>query len=195
MEDYSTELSVTIAVGASLLFLNILAFAALLYKKDKRRLEHRRPRLPPRNDVITATDVAASQLQAEGLLSLQVKQLECEQGVHTLDERNAHNNTHHTLDTLDALDGMDTQDIYSTLDTVRLTCPPDYALTLRRSPDDVPLMTPQHRALPPQIPSSPCRALSSSPQARSSAPAPVWRTSALPSRTPPGESPAWTSPT
>ncbi|XP_046903032.1 neuroligin 4 X-linked b isoform X1 [Hypomesus transpacificus] len=141
VEDYSTELSVTIAVGASLLFLNILAFAALLYKKDKRRLEHRRPRLPPRNDVITATDVAASQLQAEGLLSLQVKQLECEAGVHTLDEHNAHNNTHHTLDTLDALDGMDTQDIYSTLDTVRLTCPPDYALTLRRSPDDVPLMT------------------------------------------------------
>ncbi|XP_038173513.2 neuroligin-4, X-linked, partial [Arvicola amphibius] len=41
--DYATELSVTIAVGASLLFLNILAFAALYYKKDKRRHEtHRR---------------------------------------------------------------------------------------------------------------------------------------------------------
>ena len=37
--DYSTELSVTIAVGASLLFLNILAFAALYYKKDRRRHE------------------------------------------------------------------------------------------------------------------------------------------------------------
>ncbi|KAG7260478.1 hypothetical protein CRUP_005829 [Coryphaenoides rupestris] len=35
--DYSTELSVTIAVGASLLFLNVLAFAALYYRKDKRR--------------------------------------------------------------------------------------------------------------------------------------------------------------
>lgn len=33
--DYSTELSVTVAVGASLLFLNILAFAALYYKRDK----------------------------------------------------------------------------------------------------------------------------------------------------------------
>ncbi|KAF3843029.1 hypothetical protein F7725_001878 [Dissostichus mawsoni] len=134
-EDYSTELSVTIAVGASLLFLNILAFAALLYKKDKRRLEHRRP-LPPRRD-ITPADVAAH-LQGEGLMSLQVKQLECDAA--SADERNNLHH-HHTLDTLDALDGMDTQDIYSTLDTVRLTCPPDYTLTLRRSPDDVPLMT------------------------------------------------------
>ncbi|TMS06879.1 Neuroligin-3 [Larimichthys crocea] len=137
-EDYSTELSVTIAVGASLLFLNILAFAALLYKKDKRRLEHRRPRpLPPPRRDITPADVAAH-LQGEGLMSLQVKQLECDAA--SADERNnAHH--HHTLDTLDALDGLDTQDIYSTLDTVRLTCPPDYTLTLRRSPDDVPLMT------------------------------------------------------
>lgn len=67
-----------------------------------------------------------------------MKQLECDAA--SADERNnAHH--HHTLDTLDALDGLDTQDIYSTLDTVRLTCPPDYTLTLRRSPDDVPLMT------------------------------------------------------
>ena len=70
-EDYSTELSVTIAVGASLLFLNILAFAALLYKKDKRRLEHRRPRAPARRD-LTPADVAAH-LQGEGLMSLQVR--------------------------------------------------------------------------------------------------------------------------
>uniref|UniRef100_A0A3B5B999 Neuroligin-4, X-linked-like n=1 Tax=Stegastes partitus TaxID=144197 RepID=A0A3B5B999_9TELE len=112
-EDYSTELSVTIAVGASLLFLNILAFAALLYKKDKRRLEHRRPRpLPPPRRDITPADVAAH-LQGEGLMSLQV--------------------TEH--------DSSLNCDIYSTLDTVRLTCPPDYTLTLRRSPDDVPLMT------------------------------------------------------
>ncbi|KAJ3592711.1 hypothetical protein NHX12_007838, partial [Muraenolepis orangiensis] len=95
-EDYSTELSVTIAVGASLLFLNILAFA--------------------------------------------VKQLECDVAMSD-DRNNAHLHHRHTLDTLDALDGLDTQDIYSTLDTVRLTCPPDYTLTLRRSPDDVPLMT------------------------------------------------------
>lgn len=45
--DYATELSVTIAVGASLLLLNVLAFAALYYKKDKRRREtHRRPAPP-----------------------------------------------------------------------------------------------------------------------------------------------------
>uniref|UniRef100_A0A668RD36 Carboxylesterase type B domain-containing protein n=1 Tax=Oreochromis aureus TaxID=47969 RepID=A0A668RD36_OREAU len=44
--DYSTELSVTVAVGASLLFLNILAFAALYYKRDKRH-EMRRHRLSP----------------------------------------------------------------------------------------------------------------------------------------------------
>lgn len=76
-EDYSTELSVTIAVGASLLFLNILAFAALLYKKDKRRLEHRRPRpLPPPRRDITPADVAAH-LQGEGLMSLQVSHVDC----------------------------------------------------------------------------------------------------------------------
>ncbi|XP_055734017.1 neuroligin-4, X-linked-like isoform X1 [Salvelinus fontinalis] len=139
MEDYSTELSVTIAVGASLLFLNILAFAALLYKKDKRKMEHRRlPRPPPRRDIMNA-DIT-HQLQGEGLL----KQLEAE-ALHqhnTLEIHDTHN-IHHTLE---ALDTLDTQDIYNTLDTLRLTCPPDYTLTLRRSPDDVPLMTP--RSLP-----------------------------------------------
>lgn len=139
LEDYSTELSVTIAVGASLLFLNILAFAALLYKKDKRKMEHRRPpRPPPRHEIINA-DIT-HQLQGEGLL----KQLEAE-ALHqhnTLEIHDTHN-IHHTLETLDTLD---TQDIYNTLDTLRLTCPPDYTLTLRRSPDDVPLMTP--RSLP-----------------------------------------------
>uniref|UniRef100_A0A3B4WYY5 Neuroligin-4, X-linked-like n=1 Tax=Seriola lalandi dorsalis TaxID=1841481 RepID=A0A3B4WYY5_SERLL len=115
-EDYSTELSVTIAVGASLLFLNILAFAALLYKKDKRRLEHRRPRpLPPPRRDITPADVAAH-LQGEGLMSLQVSQ-----------------------PVIVVLFACVRTGI--TLDTVRLTCPPDYTLTLRRSPDDVPLMT------------------------------------------------------
>ncbi|CAO2643834.1 Nlgn2, partial [Lemmus lemmus] len=44
--DYSTELSVTVAVGASLLFLNILAFAALYYKRDRRQ-ELRCRRLSP----------------------------------------------------------------------------------------------------------------------------------------------------
>lgn len=107
--DYSTELSVTIAVGASLLFLNILAFAALYYKKDKRRHEtHRRPS-PQRN---TTNDIA--HIQNEEILSLQMKQLEHD---HECESLQAH-------------------------DTLRLTCPPDYTLTLRRSPDDIPLMTP-----------------------------------------------------
>ncbi|XP_055420552.1 neuroligin-4, X-linked isoform X1 [Bubalus kerabau] len=105
--DYSTELSVTIAVGASLLFLNILAFAALYYKKDKRRHEtHRRPS-PQRN---AANDIA--HIQNEEIMSLQMKQLD-----HECESLQAH-------------------------DTLRLTCPPDYTLTLRRSPDDIPLMTP-----------------------------------------------------
>ncbi|XP_068818431.1 neuroligin-4, X-linked isoform X1 [Capricornis sumatraensis] len=105
--DYSTELSVTIAVGASLLFLNILAFAALYYKKDKRRHEtHRRPS-PQRN---AANDIA--HIQNEEVMSLQMKQLD-----HECESLQAH-------------------------DTLRLTCPPDYTLTLRRSPDDIPLMTP-----------------------------------------------------
>ncbi|XP_066106279.1 neuroligin-4, X-linked isoform X2 [Saccopteryx bilineata] len=107
--DYSTELSVTIAVGASLLFLNILAFAALYYKKDKRRHEtHRRPS-PQRN---AGNDIA--HIQNEELLSLQMKQMDHD---HECESLQAH-------------------------DTLRLTCPPDYTLTLRRSPDDIPLMTP-----------------------------------------------------
>ncbi|XP_063068169.1 neuroligin 4 X-linked a isoform X2 [Engraulis encrasicolus] len=144
--DYSTELSVTIAVGASLLFLNILAFAALYYKKDKRRHEsNRRGPSPQRSggvggssgaipgsagglahgSVGSAASVAGSNdvshLPSEELMSLQMKhhQLEHQEREH-----------HHDCDSL------------APHDTLRLTCPPDYALTLRRSPDDVPLMTP-----------------------------------------------------
>uniref|UniRef100_A0A4W4EUN8 Carboxylesterase type B domain-containing protein n=1 Tax=Electrophorus electricus TaxID=8005 RepID=A0A4W4EUN8_ELEEL len=109
--DYSTELSVTIAVGASLLFLNILAFAALYYKKDKHRLESSRRPSPPRN---LATAVA--RVPSEELMSLQMKQLDRERDYEC-----------------ESLQGHD---------MLRLTCPPDYALTLRRSPDDIPLMTP-----------------------------------------------------
>ncbi|XP_036401076.1 neuroligin-4, X-linked-like isoform X2 [Megalops cyprinoides] len=107
--DYSTELSVTIAVGASLLFLNILAFAALYYKKDKRRHESNRRPSPQRN---AANDI--THIQNEEMMSLQMKQMEHD---HECESLQAH-------------------------DTLRLTCPPDYALTLRRSPDDIPLMTP-----------------------------------------------------
>ncbi|XP_028254885.1 neuroligin-4, X-linked-like isoform X1 [Parambassis ranga] len=121
--DYSTELSVTIAVGASLLFLNILAFAALYYKKDKRRHEtNRRVPTPQRNSAQTnapssaANDVA--HLQSEELMSLQIKQQQQE------------HEHHHECDPLQPNDAL------------RLTCPPDYTLTLRRSPDDIPLMTP-----------------------------------------------------
>ncbi|KAM4710891.1 neuroligin 4 X-linked a [Anableps anableps] len=120
--DYSTELSVTIAVGASLLFLNILAFAALYYKKDKRRHESNR-RVPtpqrnsaPANTPSTANDVA--HMQSEELMSLQMKQQQLE------------HEHHHECESLQSHD------------TLRLTCPPDYTLTLRRSPDDIPLMTP-----------------------------------------------------
>ncbi|TSN12278.1 Neuroligin-2 [Bagarius yarrelli] len=70
--DYSTELSVTVAVGASLLFLNILAFAALYYKRDRRH-ESRRHRLSPQRGV-PANDLAHS--QEEELMSLQMKHSE-----------------------------------------------------------------------------------------------------------------------
>uniref|UniRef100_A0A8C4DZ22 Neuroligin 4 X-linked a n=1 Tax=Dicentrarchus labrax TaxID=13489 RepID=A0A8C4DZ22_DICLA len=120
--DYSTELSVTIAVGASLLFLNILAFAALYYKKDKRRHEsNRRVPTPQRNSAPTNTPSTANDvahLQSEELMSLQMKQQQLE------------HEHHHECEPL------------QTHDTLRLTCPPDYTLTLRRSPDDIPLMTP-----------------------------------------------------
>uniref|UniRef100_A0A4W3GCT9 Uncharacterized protein n=1 Tax=Callorhinchus milii TaxID=7868 RepID=A0A4W3GCT9_CALMI len=70
--DYSTELSVTVAVGASLLFLNILAFAALYYKRDKRHELHRR--LSPQHN--TANDLALA--QEEEIMSLQIKHSEHE---------------------------------------------------------------------------------------------------------------------
>uniref|UniRef100_A0A3B3ZY71 Uncharacterized protein n=1 Tax=Periophthalmus magnuspinnatus TaxID=409849 RepID=A0A3B3ZY71_9GOBI len=126
--DYSTELSVTVAVGASLLFLNILAFAALYYKKDKQRHEtNRRVPTPQRNSTAnpasnptqvatTANDV--THLQSEELMSLQMKQQQLE------------HDHHHECESMQSHD------------TLRLTCPPDYTLTLRRSPDDIPLMTP-----------------------------------------------------
>ncbi|XP_032362388.1 neuroligin 4 X-linked a [Etheostoma spectabile] len=122
--DYSTELSVTIAVGASLLFLNILAFAALYYKKDKRRHEtNRRIPTPQRSlaptnapSAANANDVA--HLQSEELMSLQMKQQQLE------------HEHHHECESLQSHDAL------------RLACPPDYTLTLRRSPDDIPLMAP-----------------------------------------------------
>ncbi|KAJ8409453.1 hypothetical protein AAFF_G00228540 [Aldrovandia affinis] len=108
--DYSTELSVTIAVGASLLFLNILAFAALYYKKDKRRQSAGQGASPQRG---TANDLAHA--QEEELMSLQMK----------------HTDANHQCD------GIHPHEV-----VLRTACPPDYALAMRRSPDDLPLMTP-----------------------------------------------------
>uniref|UniRef100_A0A8C2BNQ5 Neuroligin 1 n=1 Tax=Cyprinus carpio TaxID=7962 RepID=A0A8C2BNQ5_CYPCA len=109
--DYSTELSVTIAVGASLLFLNILAFAALYYKKDKRRHEVHRRCSPQRT---TANELPHT--QEEEIMSLQMKhsdlERECREAMHT----------HEVV--------------------LRTACPPDYTLAMRRSPDDIPLMSP-----------------------------------------------------
>ncbi|XP_069468494.1 neuroligin-3 isoform X2 [Ambystoma mexicanum] len=104
--DYSTELSVTIAVGASLLFLNVLAFAALYYRKDKRRQDTHRQPSPQRNAV---NDISHT---PEEMASLQMNQ------------------AHHECEAVQAHDAL------------RLTSLPDYTLTLRRSPDDIPLMTP-----------------------------------------------------
>ncbi|XP_065105314.2 neuroligin-3a isoform X1 [Paramisgurnus dabryanus] len=107
--DYSTELSVTIAVGASLLFLNVLAFAALYYRKDKRRQEQHPQPSPPRS--ATGNDVNRHGPEEE-IMSLQVNQ------------------SHHECDAGPPGDPL------------RLASLPDYTLTLRRSPDDIPLMTP-----------------------------------------------------
>ncbi|XP_061681509.1 neuroligin-1 isoform X2 [Syngnathoides biaculeatus] len=113
--DYSTELSVTIAVGASLLFLNILAFAALYYKKDKHRHDNHKRCSPQQN---ANSDLSHS--QEEEMMSLRMKE-------------------HSDLDQ----DCRRLGDCVNPHDVLlRTTCPPDYTLALRRSPDDIPLMTP-----------------------------------------------------
>ncbi|XP_068188024.1 neuroligin-2b isoform X1 [Antennarius striatus] len=132
--DYSTELSVTVAVGASLLFLNVLAFAALYYKRDKRHelMQRRHRRLSPQRvttmgmgvgmGVVGApphNDLALS--QEEELMSLQLKQqrVELEHGT-----------------------PLPSRGIHGDLEPLRPpVCPPDYTLALRRAPEDVPLMT------------------------------------------------------
>eukprot|EP00062_Callorhinchus_milii_P000712 gi/632934949/ref/XP_007887125.1/ PREDICTED: neuroligin-1 [Callorhinchus milii] len=108
--DYSTELSVTIAVGASLLFLNILAFAALYYKKDKRRHDVHRRCSPQRN---TTNDLTHA--QEEEIMSLQMK----------------HTDLDHECDSIHPHEVV-----------LRTVCAQDYTLAMRRSPDDIPLMTP-----------------------------------------------------
>uniref|UniRef100_H2M333 Neuroligin 2b n=1 Tax=Oryzias latipes TaxID=8090 RepID=H2M333_ORYLA len=111
--DYSTELSVTVAVGASLLFLNVLAFAALYYKRDKRHelMQRRHRRLSPHRSTTAG-------MGEEELMSLQMKQqrVELEHGT-----------------------PLPSRGVHGDLETLR--CPPDYTLALRRAPEDVPLMT------------------------------------------------------
>uniref|UniRef100_A0A6Q2Y4D4 Carboxylesterase type B domain-containing protein n=1 Tax=Esox lucius TaxID=8010 RepID=A0A6Q2Y4D4_ESOLU len=120
--DYSTELSVTIAVGASLLFLNVLAFAALYYRKDKRREAsggHNGQASPQtHHSQATSNDMGHHQgPNEEEIMSLQMNQ------------------THHECEAM----GVGNPGIDGGL---RLASLPDYTLTLRRSPDDIPLMTP-----------------------------------------------------
>uniref|UniRef100_A0A8C8JMU3 Neuroligin 3a n=1 Tax=Oncorhynchus tshawytscha TaxID=74940 RepID=A0A8C8JMU3_ONCTS len=120
--DYSTELSVTIAVGASLLFLNVLAFAALYYRKDKRReasAGHRGQLSPQtRHGQATSNDIGHHQRpNEEEIMSLQINQ------------------THHECEAMGV--GNPGND-----GGLHLASLPDYTLTLRRSPDDIPLMTP-----------------------------------------------------
>lgn len=95
--DYAAELSVTLAVGASLLFLNVVAFAALYYKRDRRR--------------------RVSQRRGGGA-----------------DGGHAHrpDASHTPKDVAAAAAPCHSQD------ALRLGCPPDYALALRRAPEDPP---------------------------------------------------------
>ncbi|XP_051973990.1 neuroligin-2-like isoform X2 [Xyrauchen texanus] len=128
--DYSTELSATVAIGASLLFLNVLAFAALYYKRDKRHelLQRRHRRLSPQRGVGQGVgivgapphnDLALS--QEEELMSLQMKQQRVE---------------------LDHGTPLPSRSLHGDLEPLRPpVCPPDYTLALRRAPEDVPLMT------------------------------------------------------
>uniref|UniRef100_A0A3Q2QBS4 Neuroligin 2b n=1 Tax=Fundulus heteroclitus TaxID=8078 RepID=A0A3Q2QBS4_FUNHE len=109
--DYSTELSVTVAVGASLLFLNVLAFTALYYKRDKRHelMQRRHRRLSPQRGTTMGMGVGMGV----------VGRVELEHGT-PLPSRAVHGD-------LEPLRPP--------------VCPPDYTLALRRAPEDVPLMT------------------------------------------------------
>ncbi|XP_061558509.1 neuroligin-3-like isoform X1 [Phycodurus eques] len=102
--DYSTELSVTIAVGASLLFLNVLAFAALYYRKDKRSRQETSQQPSPQ------CDSKGNNVSHAATVDETLSRNQCE----------ALRNPIHVSPTL------------------------DYALSQRRSPDDIPLMTPNN---------------------------------------------------
>ncbi|XP_036018041.1 neuroligin 4-like isoform X2 [Mus musculus] len=131
--DYSTELSVTIAVGASLLFLNVLAFAALYYKKDKRRHEtHRRPP-PPRPPQAPPSAAAADRNPRPDPGPAGRRGGECGAVVTAMAAEASAGGLGH-----DGVGGVGVGGVIGGVAGLRLACPPDYALTLRRSPDDVP---------------------------------------------------------
>ncbi|XP_057617227.1 neuroligin-4, X-linked-like isoform X2 [Chionomys nivalis] len=134
--DYSTELSVTIAVGASLLFLNILAFAALYYKKDKRRHEtHRRQHAAAHTHGHTQQRGGGGGTGGGGHGRggddfLQAKPPPLPPPPLPPQRHDG------------GLGGDAADAAAAAAGGIRVACPPDYALTLRRSPDDIPLMAP-----------------------------------------------------
>ncbi|KAM6970464.1 neuroligin-3-like isoform 2-T2 [Aplochiton taeniatus] len=113
--DYSTELSVTIAVGASLLFLNVLAFAALYYRKDKRS----------RQDGAARHQAGSSPRQSNGNDVSHTT---------TIDESLSHQLSQSSQ-------GNQCESLHKPL---HISPSMDYTLTLRRSPEDLSLMTPNN---------------------------------------------------
>nr|XP_021485164.1 neuroligin-4, Y-linked-like [Meriones unguiculatus] len=151
--DYSTELSVTIAVGASLLFLNILAFAALYYKKDRRRHEthHRRMAASGATSGFasasgTASGPTSDFVSASGHASGPASGFPSTSGP-TSGFASTHCSGNDTgkRGREENPGAMVTSSVTSpsSLDAaLRLpTGPPDYTLTLRRAPDDAPPLT------------------------------------------------------
>ncbi|XP_056451543.1 neuroligin-3-like isoform X1 [Gadus chalcogrammus] len=115
--DYSTELSVTIAVGASLLFLNVLAFAALYYRKDKRSHQDASQQPSPQRQDGKAGGGGGGGGSNNNSLS----------HTNTIDE-SLSQQLHHPLHSSPSL---------------------DYPLSLRRSPEDIPLMAPSSISMMP----------------------------------------------
>uniref|UniRef100_A0A8U7NT08 Neuroligin 2 n=2 Tax=Corvus moneduloides TaxID=1196302 RepID=A0A8U7NT08_CORMO len=129
--DYSTELSVTVAVGASLLFLNILAFAALYYKRDKRPPDPRgaaagppRRLSPPQSGRSAAPNDLLGHAGGaeEELVSLQLK--------------------HPGVGVSGVVSGLGVGEPPEAALRPAAAGPPDYTLALRRAPEDVPLLPP-----------------------------------------------------
>ncbi|KAL2094543.1 hypothetical protein ACEWY4_009262 [Coilia grayii] len=167
--DYSTELSVTVAVGASLLFLNVLAFAALYYKRDKRhelRLTRRHRRLSPQRgggiggglggagSIIGASGIGGigGMVGVGGLglgggvpphNDLALSQEEELMSLQMKQQQRAELEHAASTGAGTPLPPSRAAAIHAgDLEPLRPpVCPPDYTLALRRAPEDVPLMT------------------------------------------------------